>query len=255
MQFREWAPEYRRILREMGFAPEADSRSAEALARLLKGSSRAWGAGAARGRLAKLMRGRPVLVVGAGPGPLPLPLPDTLLRSGPWVVIAADGATTRCLKAGTVPDLVVTDLDGDLPDEVEANRLGAVVVVHAHGDNLPTLRSWVGRFPGPLVGSCAAKPPKELINPGGFTDGDRAVYLAEAMGARRALLCGFDLVEPYREPRATRWRKRAKLAVARRLLDQVAARGRLSLEVYGSDRRPHPWMAQGLPQRRRIAAR
>ncbi len=151
------------------------------------------------------------------------------------MLIAADGAAERCLTAGLVPAVVVTDLDGPVPSEVTANLRGSLVLVHAHGDNVPALERWVPEFPGELAGSWAGPPRPALLNVGGFTDGDRAAYLAEAVGARRILLWGFDF-ESVEEPDGpTRTRKLAKLACARRLLDELAAEGSVPMLRWARD--------------------
>jgi uncharacterized Rossmann fold enzyme len=51
-------------------------------------------------------------------------------------LVSADTATSPILDAGLTPDIVVTDLDGDLEDIFEAWRRGAILVIHAHGDNI-----------------------------------------------------------------------------------------------------------------------
>jgi uncharacterized Rossmann fold enzyme len=107
----------------------------------------------------------------------------------------------------------VTDLDGATEAFVEMNRAGTVIVVHAHGDNMALLRRWVPRFPGPLVGTTQARPFGRIHNFGGFSDGDRAVFLAHALGAGEVLLAGFDLDDPRVTPM-----KRGKLMFARELL-------------------------------------
>ena len=170
-----------------------------------------------RGRLA----GKTVLVVGAGSRDLPLPLPKPS-----WASIAADGATSYCLERGFVPDLIVTDLDGCIEDEVEANANGSAVLVHAHGDNEPALTTWVPRFHGKVLGSVAAAPRGNLVNYGGFTDGDRAIFLAEEMRAREVILSRFNLEDGI--ARST-GRHRQKLAVALHLIETVAERGQLPI--------------------------
>jgi uncharacterized Rossmann fold enzyme len=171
--------------------------------------------------LARLI-GRDAIVVGLAPragAPPVWRLPASL---PPPALVAADGATARCLDAGLVPELVVTDLDGPVPSEVLANARGALVVVHAHGDNLPQLARWVPEFGGEMAGSWAGPPSEQLIDVGGFTDGDRAAFLAHHARARRILLWGFDFdeVEELRPEEATR--KRAKLRWARELIGLLA---------------------------------
>lgn len=217
MRFEEWDPIYREILEEFGFSRDED----EAAALLLKGLLSVGGGDLSLEDLDSMIRGRRVLVCGNGPG-LALEL-GAILEEGPMVrpgaskdeglvVIAADGATTPLLAAGVVPDVIVTDLDGLLPDIVAASERGSAVVVHAHGDNVAALLEYVPRLRKVLATTQAA-PLEGVYNFGGFTDGDRAVFLARHFGAEEIRLIGFDYDDPAVTPK-----KKKKLAWARRLV-------------------------------------
>ncbi|MBW6471049.1 MAG: DUF115 domain-containing protein [Methanosarcinaceae archaeon] len=92
---------------------------------------------------------------------------------------------------GVVSDVIVTDLDGDVKKEIVANKKGALAVVHAHGDNIDKIKKYVPRLRG-VIGSTQANPLENVYNFGGFTDGDRCVYLAKEFGAVSITLVGFD---------------------------------------------------------------
>ncbi len=134
----------------------------------------------------------------------------------------------------------MTDLDGPVPSEVTANARGAVVVVHAHGDNLPALREWVPEFTGELAGSWSGAPGDGLLDVGGFTDGERAAYLAEHCGATSILLWGFDFARVEESDPAARDRKLAKLRWANDDLALLARASRVGLTEWRRDgsRRP-----------------
>ena len=87
------------------------------------------------------------------------------------------------------------------------------MVIHAHGDNIPQLQYWVPLFPGPVVGTTQSQPLPPLHNFGGFSDGDRAAFAADALGAERIVFVGFDL-----DDMNVGHMKRGKLLWARRLL-------------------------------------
>ena len=238
MEYATWAPQYARIRAQFGFPFDREEASASRLTALLR-------RGGARSGLAKAkerLNGRLVVVVGLAPGAGAPPLWRLTLGDVPPAVIAADGATAACLEAGIVPDLVVTDLDGPVPSEVTANARGALVVVHAHGDNRAAIERWVPEFAGEVLGSWAGPPTEDLVNVGGFTDGDRGVYLAEHLGARRILLWGFDFHSTEEADPAERARKLEKLSVARDLLAFLAARTSTPIERWERDgtRRPYP---------------
>ena len=231
MQYEEWAPRYDRIRAEFGFPFEREVAAADLLESLLPASAKV----DPIARLRPLVEGRTTVVVGLAPRAGPPPL--WRLPSGPRApaLLAADGATSTCLNAGLVPTVVVTDLDGPVPAEVAANRRGSVVVVHAHGDNQEALREWVGQFPGEVVGSWAGPPRSFLLNVGGFTDGDRAAYLADHLGAARILLWGFDFNHTAPTDPAAHEVKLVKLTWAGRMLAELARDGRSPLEIWRSD--------------------
>ena len=220
MRFEEWEPFYQEILVDFRFSRDGD----EEAARLLKGLLSAREGGLTAEDLSSIIRGRRALVCGNGPS-LSDQLEEILKdqknkRSatsppsgiGDLVVIAADGATTRVLAAGIVPDVIVTDLDGFLPDIVAASERGSAVVVHAHGDNVAALKEYVPRLKR-VLGTTQSVPLEGIYNFGGFTDGDRAVFLARHFGAGEIRIIGFDYDDPAVTPR-----KKKKLAWARRLV-------------------------------------
>jgi uncharacterized Rossmann fold enzyme len=218
MEYSRWAPRYRRLAEEFGFPFAREEAAAELLTGLLPAEAKR----APAERLRRRIEGRTAIVVGLAPGAGHPPLGRLSPALRPLVLIAADGATARLLDGGSVPDLIVTDLDGPIPSEITANASGALAVIHAHGDNVESLRRWVPEFPGEIVGSWAGPPTEALVDPGGFTDGDRAGYLAAAFGARRILLHGFDFRHAEEPTLEGEVRKRKKLGWAERLLHELA---------------------------------
>jgi uncharacterized Rossmann fold enzyme len=156
------------------------------------------------------LRGNPVVVCGNAPC-LAAELDNKTIAGS--AVLAADGAVSVLLKRDIVPEAVVTDLDGPFPEIRRANSLGSIVVVHAHGDNLDALMSYVPRLER-IVGTCQCRPPAGLFNFGGFTDGDRCVFAAKELGAAEISLLGFDFQDPSVTPR-----KKKKLGWAKKLID------------------------------------
>ncbi len=193
----EWETYYGRILEDFGFSREEDERAARILDKVLGGDR------IAPEGLAAILSGNAVTVAGNAPG-----LTGELPRLTE-VVVAADEATSVLMAGGRVPDVIVTDLDGKVEDQLEANRKGAVAVVHAHGDNVAALEKWAGRFEGRTLATTQSRPFGRVFNFGGFTDGDRAAFLADAMGARSIRLVGFDFEHPNEkdEDRETKKRK------------------------------------------------
>lgn len=204
MDFDAWEPVYLEILEDFGFSLARDEEAAGLLSRLLRGSGGCLEAAALR------VRGRAVMVCGNAPS-----LEEELgsLKEKDPIFIAADGAAAVLLRKKIVTDIIVTDLDGPFQEILEANQHGSIVVVHAHGDNTDALKALVPRLKG-VIGTAQCRPPEGIYNFGGFTDGDRCVFLAKALGAASIKLVGFDFDDPTVTPR-----KRKKLAWARRLID------------------------------------
>jgi 2-amino-4-hydroxy-6-hydroxymethyldihydropteridine diphosphokinase len=199
MNFERWEPHYCEILDYFGFDRAGDEEAARLLAALLPRDNLL--------SLAALTCGNDVTVCGNAPC-----LKDELdaIRG---VVFAADAAADVLDTHGIRPDAVFTDLDGATGRLLELNTGGTIVIVHAHGDNMPLLRYWVPRFTGPLVATTQSTPLPHVHNFGGFTDGDRAVFAAEELGAGHITLIGFDLDDRNVDPL-----KRGKLFWARKLL-------------------------------------
>ncbi|MFH0816760.1 MAG: 6-hydroxymethylpterin diphosphokinase MptE-like protein [Methanobacteriota archaeon] len=206
MNDRDWKPLYQRILRDFGHMESRDEESARMLDALLP-----TGRELAEDSLGR-MKGARVTVLGpALTGFHPRSL------AGPLVV--ADSAVSL-LEDGVVPLAVVTDLDGDVEIIARLSAAGSVIVVHAHGDNQDRLDA-VRKFKGPALGTCQCAPMGNLRNFGGFTDGDRSAFLAEAFGASSIDLVGFDFENPARKGGVYSDIKRRKLAWAKKLLRLV----------------------------------
>jgi 2-amino-4-hydroxy-6-hydroxymethyldihydropteridine diphosphokinase len=237
VEYTKWAPQYERIRSEFGFPPDREEAAAALLEKLLPPAMRA----EPIARIRPLLEGREVIVVGLAPDAGPPPLWRRPAADRPPALVAADGATATCVAAGLVPTLVVTDLDGPVVSEVAGNRRGSLVLVHAHGDNLAALSEWVPQFPGALAGSWSGPPRGPLLNVGGFTDGDRAAFLAEHCGAERIVLWGFDFDRVAEKDPKTRARKLAKLGWARRLLAWLAEEGRSPILTWNRDGSLEPY--------------
>jgi hypothetical protein len=207
MRLESWVPLYLAILEDFGFSRSRDEEAAELLRELLQGRENTLLAAEA------LLSGRRAVVCGNAPC-LSRVLED--MRDGEMdnaVFLAADGATVSLLDHGILPAIVVTDLDGPFSAILKANKLGSIVVVHAHGDNLEALKRYVPLLDR-VIGTAQCRPPEGLYNFGGFTDGDRAVFLAREMGAASIELVGFDFEDQSVTPR-----KKKKLAWAKKLID------------------------------------
>jgi uncharacterized Rossmann fold enzyme len=206
VDFETWEPIYDEILADMGYSRREDERSAQELAKILRrvGSI-------SLVQLRKSIAGERIVVTGGA-------LRQEDVNSIPRFRIIATGQSIPLLQRnGRSSAVLVTDLDGDLKSQKVECRKGAIAVVHAHGNNID-LQEEVEDFKGKLVGTCQCRPVLPLYNFGGFTDGDRAVALALAMGATKVLLAGFRFDEPMPNTES----KRKKLVWAKRIIDLLS---------------------------------
>lgn len=197
-----WDQYYVKILDYFGFSREDDEEAARLLSSILPGNDISL--------LTNTISGSDIIVAGNAPS-----LPDDIKKTDfeGKIVIAADAAARVMKKGGVIPDIVFTDLDGLDDDVLEMNEAGTILAVHAHGDNMPLVKSWVPKMKGPVVGTTQSTPLENVYNFGGFSDGDRGVFAAYELGAKSVSLIGFDLDDKSVDPV-----KHGKLMIARKLL-------------------------------------
>ena len=217
MRFRGWERKYGEILREFGFSRKEDLRAAKILDSILDYKH-------PLGEMDRKIRDRPVFVIGAGPS-----LSSCLATIGKYrhvTKMVADGAVRALIEKGIRPDIVVSDLDGNLEYLKKSSKMNAIMVVHSHGDN-------IGRLPIAMlfrkcIGTTEARPFGKIRNFGGFTDGDRCVFLATNFAPRSIVMFGMDFgkkIGSYsKDGTYDKKMKVAKLAKARSLLEWLATK-------------------------------
>ena len=125
-----------------------------------------------------------VTVVGAAAEPGLVPKHPT---------IVADGAIGALADLSKVV-LIVTDGDGT-PYLERALNIGIPICLHAHGDNMDAwnrILSIIDENQEVILTHQTPNHIAGMYNPGGFTDGDRAVCIAFALGATEVELIGFS---------------------------------------------------------------
>ena len=206
MRNEDWEPIYSEILRDFGYDRESDENSARVLKTLMMNADLI-----TEDELGIMDT---VSIFGAADS-----LSDDIRKRTPeGTLISAGSATSSLMVAGIVPDIIVTDLDGDIQSQIEANRKGSVAVLHAHGDNIDLIMRYSKEFTGKVLLTTQSRPDFVICNFGGFTDGDRAVCLARHMGARKILLYGFDFDNPSAKDGSDSQIKRKKLSWAKRII-------------------------------------
>ena len=181
MKVRGWEKKYVEILKEFNFSRKEDMKSARVLNSILKRRIPVK-------KLEEKIRDQTVFVVGAGPS---LVSSISILKKYKNITkIVADGVTRALIENKIIPDVVVTDLDGDPEFLKKASKNGAIMVVHSHGDNIEKLHL-AAEF-RTCIGTTEVRPFGNIHNFGGFTDGDRCVFLARYFKAKKIILFGMD---------------------------------------------------------------
>lgn len=207
MRFEEWKPVYTSILADFGYPRAADEAARDRLGSLVEPFD--WD------RL-DAVSGAAVAVAGGA---------DTLVEEldqvrSTDVVFAASGAAEVIRDIGLRVDLMTTDLDKVPGTAVELTHEGIPVAVHAHGDNIDAIEEWVPRMTVEhVLPTTQAEPAPPVENVGGFTDGDRAAFLADHLGAASLRFPGWDF-----DDRTVGTEKRHKLEWAERLLHWLERR-------------------------------
>ena len=212
MNFEAWEPVYESILSDFGYPREGDERARDTLA-----------AYATPFDLDRLdTAGESVAVVGAAPS-----LPEEVDRVGDAdLVFAASTAADVVRDAGFAVDLLVTDLDKNPDTARTLTEAGTPVAAHAHGDNVPLLEEWMPRLdPAQTLATTQASPVDAVHNFGGFTDGDRAAFLADELGAADLRFVGWAFDDPTvgdEKARKLRWAERLLHLLERRRDERFA---------------------------------
>lgn len=228
MEYAEWEPAYEAILEDFEYDRTADERSRDRLADRLADERPL--------TLEDLELGGTVAVCGAAPS-----LAGALATARHAdTVVAASTAVDVLRDAGVGVDAMVTDLDKN-PETVRTlSGAGTPVAVHAHGDNVDAVESLVPTLdPAAILPTTQAAPRRPVVNHGGFTDGDRAAFLADACGADRLVFPGWAFDDP-----AVGAAKARKLLWAERLLHWLERRRGERFAVLDGrrDRIDLPWL-------------
>ena len=176
-----WKRRYQSILKELSYSEKKDKESAVILDSILKKNSN-------NQKIIKLIQGKTVFVIGSGPS-LSFAIPK-LKKFKKSIKIAADSALKPLLENEIVPDIIVTDLDGDEDAIKKLSKKKSIFVIHAHGDNIKKLQM-VKEIKN-CIGTTQTTPFNKIQNFGGFTDGDRGVFLANHFEAKKIILFGMD---------------------------------------------------------------
>lgn len=212
MKYSEWAPVYYDILTDFGFEQVDDEHAREVLATLTQPTPVS----------PEYIQGRNVLIAGAAPS-----LEEDMSAIEDHTIVAASDAGVRLADNGILPEIIVTDLDGE-PEQtanlVQGNDI--LLVVHGHGDNIETLKQWLPIQTAAILPTTQTAPAMHIQNFGGFTDGDRAAFLADHFDAQSLSFIGWSFTDP-----TVTDAKRQKLDWAAKLLHWLEIRRQEQFDI------------------------
>lgn len=194
-EFKDW---YFKIINDFNFDYNKDYRAREYLSKVLDLKAKEWHLDEIIFSFQKRIQEKSnIFIYGCGPS-LEVTV-DYIIENlgmsifGKSINLAADGAAVF-LKEKLIPvDAIFTDLDGITSSEFNYPDF---LIIHAHGDNIKKIRSFkqnIIKFQN-LIGTTQVEPNKNVINPGGFTDGDRILFFLRTMLApfNKLYLIGMD---------------------------------------------------------------
>ena len=182
VEFKHW---YNKILQDFNFDYQKDCEAREFLSRILEEKSENW-------RLERVLlsfkyliqKKKRIFIYGCGPS-----LEETVdyvlkiqdkKNFSKWVNLAADGAARLLTERKIHIDGIFTDLDGITKRDFNHSKF---IIVHAHGVNIINLKhfkSEIINFPN-VIGTTQVEPVENLVNSGGFTDGDRILSFISSL--------------------------------------------------------------------------
>lgn len=193
--FKDW---YFQIINDFKFSYQKDCEARDYLSRLLFKKGQTW----KFNRVLNLFKNhiaskQAIIIYGCGPS-LEKTVNNILEKEGlnffdNFINLTADGSSILLREKGIKIDAIFTDLDGITKDEF-CNAL--FNIVHAHGDNIKYLKFFkkeILKFEN-IIGTTQVEPISNLINPGGFTDGDRILFFLRTLlsSLHKLYLIGMD---------------------------------------------------------------
>ncbi|MBY9012697.1 MAG: DUF115 domain-containing protein [Candidatus Lokiarchaeota archaeon] len=210
IDFEEW---YCKIINDFNFDYQKDLEARDLLSSILREKSGEWCLEEILSSFIRLIHNKKrIFIYGCGPS-----LEETvkyILENqdknyyNNAVNLVADGAARLLIKKKIPINAIFTDLDGITRADFDKSEY---IIVHAHGDNIARLKYFkkeILYFPN-VIGTTQVKPVENLVNSGGFTDGDRILFFIASLliPTHELYLIGMDfndIVGKYSKPEIER---------------------------------------------------
>ncbi|MHA1475146.1 MAG: 6-hydroxymethylpterin diphosphokinase MptE-like protein [Promethearchaeota archaeon] len=163
-----------------------------------------------------------------------------------YFIVAADGSARALSNYSITPDLIFSDLDGLNYNQIE-NFLNqnSTIIIHGHGDNIEEIRTFKSLLLRPnenIICTTQVESRYPIINPGGFTDGDRSVYFCHNLApiSQDFTLFGYEFKHKigafskneYEQDQAITPIKEKKLLLCKKLLNELSVLEKRSIIYY-----------------------
>ncbi|MFX1375025.1 MAG: 6-hydroxymethylpterin diphosphokinase MptE-like protein [Promethearchaeota archaeon] len=171
---------YSKIRNDFDFDYQKDCKARDYLSQILKKKTHKW-------KLEHILKSfknqlvskQFILIYGCGPS-LEESVDRILSKIGniffsKFINLTADGSSILLRERNIKIDAIFTDLDGITKNEFKYSDFN---VIHAHGDNLEKIKLFeeeILKYKN-VIGTTQVEPLENVVNPGGFTDGDRIIY-------------------------------------------------------------------------------
>jgi len=196
--YEEFKQFYSKIVKDFKFDRHSDNEARNFLQEIILKKPKEWNLEKVLDSLNSLINSKDVILVyGCGPS-LEETIDYIIDTKGKQVFnnflhFTADGASRLLREKKIRVDAVFTDLDGITDTEFYYSKF---VVVHAHGDNLDKLQDFekhIINFEN-LICTTQVEPLENIINHGGFTDGDRILFFLKSLvlPEHKIFLIGMD---------------------------------------------------------------
>lgn len=194
-EFKDW---YLKIIRSFNFSYEKDCEARNYLSEILHLKPYLYDLEQVLFSFKRSLYSKPnILIYGCGPS-LEKTVEYLIKHKGVvffnnFTNIAADGAAVL-LKEKAIPiRAIFSDLDGITQNEF---NYACFNIIHAHGDNIGKLIAFkepIIKFEK-IIGTTQVEPVENVLNPGGFTDGDRILFFLNKLinSSSKLFLIGMD---------------------------------------------------------------
>ncbi len=158
------------------------------------------------------------------------------LNRNRYFIVAADGSARALNNFSIIPDLIFSDLDGLNYKQVEKFlEQNSTIIIHGHGDNIEKIHVFKSLLSTPnenIICTTQVESRYPIVNPGGFTDGDRSVYFCHHIAPidQEFTLFGYDFEgkigafskNEYEQDQAITPIKEKKLLLCKKLLNELS---------------------------------